>query len=215
MSDTTATVVGVALGWSLGWLTTPIVNWYERRRTALALAGPLEAELRDLQVRSAMAAHYIKGKHSLCRDDVQWELDVLVDADDDRARTTVHAMREILRLSDAQLAVALKDPARVGTATSLKRLDLPFLNAHVHQIDVFKPRVQSHLLALATEIRIYNEIVDEARAYLSLTFTPGISQANYDKVDGNYKSAEQKCAERLRRIADRARETVRSLRAKS
>jgi len=213
-SDVSAALIGTVVGWVLGLLTTPIVTWYEQRRIAVALAGPLESELRDVQVRSSLAVYYFLSKHEITRDELQWTLDTLVNADDERATTAIHAVRQLLQLRDEELAAALKDRGRSGSGTSNKRLDLPFLNAQVHRIDVFQPRIQRHLLWVAANIGIYNEIVDEAREYLRLTFTPGITPENFSNVDKNYQLTERKCAERLRIIADEARAAIRSLKAK-
>lgn len=70
------------IGWLLGVVGPHFTAAIERRRLAVALAVPLERELRDVRERCAATAYYIgKKAKSLSRAELRWTVGHLREAD--------------------------------------------------------------------------------------------------------------------------------------
>jgi hypothetical protein len=70
-------------------------------------------------------------------------------------------------------------------AVLLRKAELPFLSAHLERLNLFTRLTQHALLKLATDVRLYNEVVDDVRRYAALTFDASVIGESRKRVDEN------------------------------
>jgi hypothetical protein len=161
--------------------------------------------LRDLRDRSAGFYWSISLNHgSLTRPELQWIRDTMRAANLDRSAGPISNMKRMLEGTDEQLAAVIALAGREDKTISLRRVELPFLAAHLDRLDIYKPGTQQALLKIATDVRLYNEIVEDVRSYAAMTFNESLSDKNREGVLGNLRQAESRCASTARMIAEEA-----------
>src|SRR5687767_9346492 len=137
----------LVLGWFFGLLSGPITEWLARRRRARSLSEPLMAELRDLQDRSAGHAFHVKIKQGTFNHaDLDWTMTTLVAASLERSDRIVHKLRELLESGVDDRLLGAMYPPEEDIGISTRKIELPFLSAQLHQIDLFTPGTQELLL---------------------------------------------------------------------
>ena len=93
---------------------------------------------------------------------------------------------------------------RDGTkGKSVKHARIPYLASQLHNIGSFSSNEQSILLEILEHTQIYNETVDEAINFLSMTFDQGITGNNREIVEMSLKGKYIQLAERSRIIVER------------
>jgi hypothetical protein len=196
----------LVLGSLFGLLTGPIAENIRRRRARGDLARVIQAEVTELRFQAAAISHKVQAKHgTLTRANLTWTSQHLSGSHLAESKGLVEVLEKLAQRSDPELTAAAqyietKDQDR---HISFREFQMPFLNVQLHQLDVFSAHVQENLLGLTMQIRHYNEIIAEAKAYAALTFNDGLSSDNRGRIVGNLRQAESLAGDIAHDIADR------------
>jgi len=200
----------VILGWVLGLLSNPITEWIRRRRLKKSLAAAFGAEVLDVKYRSVMAYAYLLSFTGGGRSEIKWTIDKISAGTREEYRGVHASFSQLVTRSDQEIADVMltRRMQTQNKGVSLRRLDLPFLGAQLHQLDILDVRIQEQLLQLRTEVQIYNEIIEEVQRLNAMTFETAITGGNREIVIENISKAEIGAAQRLRIIGDRCEELL-------
>jgi hypothetical protein len=209
MGELIAVVVGVVLGWLLGLVSEPIIAAINRPRERRELAGAIREELADVRDRAVVTAFHLRRKHgTFRRPQMEWTAQQLEHSANDDARQIAETLTNELGLTDEQLE-RLNHVFRANTAqaaaatvsTLVPLLETPFFDAQIHRLGVFSQAAQQALLRARVEVRIFNEVAQDARRFTALTFDSALTPENHTRVIGNLRSTEEKIALRAEQIA--------------
>ncbi|MDP3992777.1 MAG: hypothetical protein Q8Q05_00995 [bacterium] len=83
---------------------------------------------------------------------------------------------------------------------NLKKFPLVFLWINVDEVSVFDPAAQQVILSVITTLNILNEDVDRSMKLLDLTFAPGTTPENHQRISQNIKSMYENMATQAERL---------------
>lgn len=192
----------VVVGWLLGLLTSPITDAIGRVRERRDLARALRVELTELRLRLAGYAWYVWSKQGdLTMERVEWCARTLeASPGDETATGMAQNIRGILSNGEQQLNLMNahnRASSNNQSTMSSRKVEAPFLSAHLHRLIVLKPKTQQQLLGIDSQLRILNELVDEHSLFFQLTFNGDLRDENREVVMSNLRRT-------AGRIADRA-----------
>ena len=194
----------IIFGWLLGMLGGPITTAFRQRHTASVLAEAIVTELREVRSQLVGSAYYIwdwLGTND--RERMKWAASLLEKVPQNPHTSRMAGnIREALKLTTPEIAALMERTKEKGTTVSIRKVELPFLTAHLHELTVFSPASQSALLAVLTQARFFNEQVEAHAAYHLLTFQQGISSENCQAASASATKLEEILADRARDVSD-------------
>src|SRR5262245_55991588 len=122
------------------------------------------------------------------------------------ASKTLRLIDELMGLTDDVLAAGRGSPADGPRAfLSLKVQGVPFLESHLHRLELYSHETQRRLLEIHAGSQIFNQHVDEALHHQMLTFDPAIGEGHLASLLVNielcYGRAAEKASELVSQIA--------------
>ena len=196
----------IAFGWLLGLLGGYATEVVRRRRRSALFRETVLFELFDLQIRLVLVYYNFglkRGKLSLR--DFDWINKTLLDYE---GPLLDEALKKLVakapKISDEELSAVLKSVARPEQVRSaVKKYSLPCLQSVSDTLHYMKPSVVRELHEILNQINIYNELVDEHRAFFSKTFESGLSKQNYKILEANLSTTEQQLTHAAKTLAER------------
>jgi hypothetical protein len=198
-------VFPIAVGWILGIASTLGVERYNESRRRRRFIDGLRIELGRLQAVMAILFWNLTDRAGTgAREDIQWVLSRSRRAPDDEAIVTFrNKFEKALGFSDEQIAALMAASARerLNNALSLRTYDLPFLETHLSELaGVRDSKAVTQILHTRSQLKVFNEIVEEAREYQRLTFT--VVGDNHKRAMTNVEGAYTAIRRRAKWIAD-------------
>ena len=197
------------IGWALGILSSPITDAIRRRSAKQRLTRTVKTELRTLQdALAGVVIQVAKRRHVLTRSLLEALMSTLRASGhvvgDGRA---LRAIETFLEMDEHALAASqAPDPSHTPrTILSLKVYGLPFLESHLHRLDLYTLETQRLLVEIRAGLQTFNQYADEAMLYHFMMFTNGISQDRLDALVNNvetcYERASEKASDLVSRVA--------------
>ena len=197
------------LGWLLGLLSPVITDMIRSRRLMKEITKGILAELEEFRY-DLVAKTYSLSLHvgSFDREFLKWVRSTMEDCKtvryQDQKVRMLSGVTELLKCKDGDMQEVTEYFISDGTsARSLRKMELPFLDAKLDFISKFEINVQQNLLEIRTRVRTLNELIDESHEYLRMTFDSTISEENQERVQLNLDTSYVKINEQARLIADR------------
>jgi hypothetical protein len=137
-------------------------------------------------------------------DFLKWVQDSIVLYQGDEPKTNiVRALEMKLSLLPEQLAAYnASEAAAAAQALNLVKFALPFVDARVSAFHSMASIVQLQLLAARSDVRLIDDLVDQSRTYMHLTFSK-LEANNYTTVVENLRDVYIQYMKRCRMAADR------------
>jgi hypothetical protein len=108
-----------------------------------------------------------------------------------------------LSLTEEQLtAITASEAAEGARSLILTKFSVPFIDARVSAFHSLQDTVQLELLAIRADVKLIEDLVDQSRNYLNLTFGK-LDDANYKAVVGNLDGVYEQYARRCKHAAER------------
>ena len=197
------------IGWALGILSSPITDAIRRRSAKQRLTRAVKTELRTLQdALAGVIIQVAKRRHVLTRSLLEALMSTLKASGhvvgDGRA---LRAITTFLEMDEHALAASqAPDPAQSPrTVLSLKVYGLPFLESHLHRLDLYTHDTQRSLVEIRAGLQTFNQYADEAMHYHFMMFTNGLSKDRIDALVNNvetcYERASEKASDLVARVA--------------
>lgn len=205
-------VLFLFLGWLLGTLSPIITDTIRRQRKRANTRKPLFAELSELRYRLAIVVFRCESRVGrVDRIFLQWLKQILDTYGGPMAAEGINKHVDLLlAASDSDFELWCKaeqrDPEK---GMSLKRYPVPFLKAHLNDVESLPDIVQPLLLEIHTQLEILDAELQTSRYYFELTFNPSITGPQRDRVEGNLLAAYQNYSNVARVIVDRINELER------
>lgn len=195
----------IVLGWLFG-LLGPIIVWKNiQRREANAAKRAIRKELYEFQHRMVILSfsftlrrgkfdkeyiawlkqHLEKYKGLNKKDGIEVFVEQLDDVTDKEIEAFVIQQREV----------------QAGAKT-IKNSRLPYLTSKIGDLGGFREADQSTLFEILEQVNLYNQSVDDARQYLSVTFSSGLSDENFEKIVSNMEDCYGDLGLRAKIISD-------------
>lgn len=203
-SDVAAALIGAVLGAALTLLAEPIRYYLiDRPRVRRDLAPALRDEAQQVCKLAVLTRHSIRARHgAMTVPEIQWELAALDRLNDNEARNFATKLRELLpdaaALHRYHAQYHEPDPTRAGRIAAL---EVPFFDAHVHQLSTFSAAAQEACLRFRSEVRLFNGYVVDLRDFIAMTFDDGITGENRRRVGDNIRQTQCNLVDRAEFIA--------------
>jgi len=193
-------------GWALGILSSPITDAIRRRSAKLRLSRVILTELLSLQdTLAGVVVHVSRRRGDLRRPLLEALLTTLKSsgqsAPEGRAMRTIEGL---LELDENELLTDLALEPNQHTP-SLKVFGLPFLESHIHRLDLYSHATQLMLVEIRTGLQAFNQQAEEATHYQFLMFGSGLGRGSLETLRSNietcYERAAEKASDLVARIA--------------
>jgi hypothetical protein len=114
------------------------------------------------------------------------------------------SLRKFEALSDVELSslAEQKRSQTEGTDLGLRKYNLPYLGSNIHILASFPPVVQRKILEVRAQLEMLNEMIDQTRDYVPMTFDANMSVENRLALEGNIERTYQHIGQRLRYLCD-------------
>lgn len=198
-------VLYIFLGWLLGMLSPIVVNAITKRHRNNEVRKTILSELDWARLSFASNVYILESRFGTYdRQLLEWILPVLKNY---KGPNPTEEMAKLVQkhtaLSDAELAqIAQTKKARPGTALSVKKYRLPYLEARLADLGGFDEASQAILLDIRGKVDLFNEEVDEARFYFKLTYSK-ISEDNHKLANESVANTYLNLAKMARVIVER------------
>lgn len=193
-------IIAVVVGWLLGILSTPIVEWLKERRLRKQLRLGILTELSEVRVRLAMSVFTVSNRFGEVDGKLlDWFSAAIVEYQG------MHPTPEIKKILDKHGTLTDEQLKQLYAATntipSFKKVRLPYLDSKIGALSLLEEPTQAILFEIRTKVDIVNEIIEDIQFYHKLTFDSSIVESNHEKVSGNLNDA-------IRQVGDQARGLV-------
>ena len=187
------------IGWALGILSSPVTDAIRRRSAKQRLTRSVSTELRSLQdTLASVVIQVAKRRHVLTRSLVEALMSTLKAsgqiAADGRALRTIAGLLEL----DERTWVANQASDHLPDAPgilSLKVYGLPFLESHLHRLELYSHETQRLLVEIRAGVQLFNQLADEARHYHFMTFADGIDKNRLESLVSSMEACFERAAE--------------------
>jgi hypothetical protein len=198
----------LVVGWALGILSSPITDMIRRRSAKVRMTRVIVTELRSLQDTLALVVLQVsKRRGALTRPLLEALLTTLKSSGHGHAEgRTMRTIEGLLELAeDASSTTQVGDTANIPRTLSLKVHGLPFVESHLHRLDLYSHETQRMLVEIRTGLQAFNQYAEEATHYHFMMFGSGIGQDSRDLLKSNietcYERAAEKASDLIARIA--------------
>jgi hypothetical protein len=202
-------LAGLLVGWALGLLSSPIIDWIRRRSDKPRITRALRTELRHLQDTLALVVIRISERRcSLTRATLEALRSTLVASGQVAgAGMSLTAIEGYLKHDDPTLAAfQARNAAGPSKSPSLKTYGLPYLESQLQRLELYSPETQRRLLEIRAGLDLFNQLAADSMRYHFMTFEGGISPENHDAVVNNaergFDHAGAKANDLVTRIAE-------------
>ena len=195
----------VLFGWLLGLLSSVITAYFNDCRKSKKIKTVICNELIELQHRLVLAAYlYNLDYGEINHEFLRWIRNHLSSYKGINKYENIEKSVDSLLEMPENVLHRFVAGQRDGTkGKSVKHARIPYLVSQLHNIGSFSSKEQSILLEILEHTQIYNETVDEAINFLSMTFDQGITGNNREIVEKSLKEKYIQLAERSRIIVKR------------
>jgi hypothetical protein len=187
------------IGWALGILSSPVTDAIRRRSAKHRLSRSVATELRSLQdTLASVVIQVAKRRHVLNRSLLEALLSTLNASRqvlaDGRALRMITGLLEVDER--AWIAGQASDPGQGAPGIlSLKVYGLPFLESHLHRLELYSHETQRLLVEIRAGVQLFNQLADEARHYHFMTFASGIDQERVNSLLASMEACYERAAE--------------------
>ncbi|TMQ74070.1 MAG: hypothetical protein E6K81_01470 [Candidatus Eisenbacteria bacterium] len=194
------------VGWVLGIVSSPVTDAIRRRSAKQRLTRALRTELRSLQDTLAWAVVQIDRRRGVLTHSL---LEVLMSTLQASGQVpgqgkALKAIEGLLQLDElAPTANLAPDPTPPRAPLSLRVFGVPFLDTHIHRLDLYALDTQRQLVEIHTGLAIYNQHADEATNYHQLSFAEGLAKDRLDALTLNLETSYQRAGERASDLVSR------------
>ena len=206
----------LVVGWLLG-LVAPLVSdrITQGRETREELVPGVRSDLIELQFKLGFLRYNLAIRFGTYNGEfLKWLKPIVDDYNqiypDEKVFTDID---ERLKMTDVQLtarAQALQNDAS-RTGISLRKYDIAFIESQLDKLGRLDMETYRLILVIRSRLGYLNEMVDEARAYLRLTFE-SISDANHEQVVNNINDVYRVYGENALDVIELIRQALQRLR---
>jgi hypothetical protein len=187
------------IGWALGILSSPVTDAIRRRSAKQRLTRSVATELRSLQdTLASVVIQVAKRRHVLTRSLLEALMSTLKSsgqvAADGRALRTIAGLLELDERAWVASQASEHIPGGAGIL-SLKVYGLPFLESHLHRLELYSHETQRLLVEIRAGVQLFNQLADEARHYHFMTFASGIDQDRVESLVSSMEACYERAAE--------------------
>jgi len=195
------------LGWVLGIVSSPVTDAIRRRSAKQRLTRALRTELRSLQDTLAWAVVQIDKRRGVLTYSL---LEALMSTLQSSGHVpgqgkAIKAIEGLLQQDEWALSGTLPSdaspPARAPM--SLRVFGEPFLDTHIHRLDLYSLDTQRQLVEIHSGLQIYNQHADEATSYHQLTFAKDVAKERLDALALNLEASYERAGERASDLVSR------------
>lgn len=192
------------LGWALGILSSPITDAIRRRSAKQRLTRAVRTELVSLQ--DALASVVVQGArrhHVLTHSLLEALMTTLRSSGHEAASgKTLRAIDGLLELDERALA-ATEHALNPRDVISLKVGGAPFLESHLHRLDLYTPETQRLLVEVRAGLKVFDQHASEAMNYHFMTFASNVERQRMDALMNNVETCYQRAAEKASDLVSR------------
>lgn len=177
----------VVLGWFLGLVSTPIVEWISRSYRRRQLRRTLWAELDEFRYKLIMICSQIRFTQArLDSQFLAWAKKHIEAYSGVQAESLGRErMMEFATLPQEQLDQFNAAPRHPREGIVFMRYGLPFLESQLGDLRIFPLQTQRRLLEIVMRLDAFNQTVDQIAANTQRTFDSDLSATNREAVDIN------------------------------
>jgi len=200
------------LGSALGIVSSPITDAIRRHSAKLRLTRVIVTELRSLQDTLAIVViqvsrHRGELTHTLLEALLSTLKSSGQSAAEGKAMRTIDALLEL----DENLLTPSVARGRGGPRSlSIEGHELPFLESHVHRLDLYTHGTQLMLVEIRTGLQSFNHHAEEAAHYHFMMFDSGMGPTSLDALRSNIESCYARAAEKASDLVARIAVVVQS-----
>lgn len=185
-------IIYTGFGWVLGFLSTLVLQWINRRKRKKDFRLGLCVELKEAMPRLAGTYWLLKeALGELDRKAIDWTYSIFSEfaKDEKRALKSLDSFRKKTDEDLKALALSIKASNKKKKTMSVKKLHLPFLQSNLPNVSLLSPASQRLVAAIQRNVDSLNEEIDLYSFYLKKTFDGTLSEENYSIVNKNIDHA--------------------------
>jgi hypothetical protein len=206
----------LVLGWLLGILGTRIISQIEKNSRRNEITKGAISELKTTRIMVALIRYSLTQKYGILnRDLIHWLKRIVDDYHGPCLERSIitEAVDKFSQLNDDQLNQLDKHAklsmfGKEGEASSIKKINCPFLTSKIGEISAFNVDIQTNINELLFQINIFNQEVERSLFFFDKTFDSALSPANHEVIRTNVHRALEGVMRRSRRIADQITELI-------
>ena len=195
----------ILFGWLLGLLSSVITAYVNDRRKSNKIKTGIRNELIELQHRLVLVVYFFNLDHGeINHEFLRWIKNHLSSYKGiNKDEITEKSVDCLLEKPENILQGFVTGQRDETKGKSVKHARTPYLVSQLHNIGSFPSSEQSILLEILEHTQIYNETVDEAINYHSMTFNHNISGINREIIEKSLNEKYIQLARRSRIIVER------------
>ena len=195
----------VLFGWLLGLLSSVITAYFNDCRKSKKTKTVIRNELIELQHRLVLVAYLFNLDHGeIDHEFLRWIKNHLSSYEGiNKYEDIEKSVDYLLEKPENDLHGIVASQRNGKKGKSVKHARIPYLESQLHNIGSFSSHEQSILLEILQHTQIYNETVDEAMKFHSMTFDQDITGNNWEIVETSLKGSYIQLAKRSQIIVER------------
>jgi hypothetical protein len=207
MSDASAQLLGVLIGWLLGVGSHFIIEEAKRRREEREVRAVLKVELSELQYRMAAVLFSCGGRiGKLNKATLELIRPIVVTYEGvNQSENFLVFIDELLSMPDEQLADEIEKDDRSfepAIIPAMQKCAIPMLESKLGLLSSLghDTALQARLLEIRSRLSMFNDAVDQAHFYYQLTLTTGTSTGTYERATRELNKCYESAINRARTI---------------
>lgn len=204
-----SSIVGIIVGWLLGFWGTLRVEQRKRKQLEKDFKESLFAELKEV-LPILVCNYYLLNRDmgNINRDILNWVYSMRTEVEEKLAKP-IKQIENLLKLSDIELVTRFPSTGNFkNSPTSLNKLNLSFLKENISSFSLLYSPLRGSILAVRTKIGFLNEIITQRNFYFEKTFETGLTAENSSILDENIKRSSKALAQQCRRTAEMIRDLI-------
>ncbi len=162
-------------------------------------------ELKELKSRMAMQNFLISTRYeTFDRKRLEWISKYAEEYEGKLSDQMLEKLRDISNLNDDQLSLIWQwvKVQNTGRALNLKIFRLPFMDSRMGSLSLLNVDDQKKIMGIRARINLVNEDIEQLRFFYQTTFIPGLTEENYNIIQGNQNNLYPTVGSYLRIIVD-------------
>lgn len=196
-------IIPIVIGWFLGYITTLLNQWRERKRLRKEFEKTISVELKEITTRF-VGNYWVLANDAMQanRGNLAW-LDSMVSVyPGELPDVGVKVFKELLKLSDDELAKAAMAKGKIRSIF-LQKFNLPFLEKNITSLALLgNSSLQASILAVRRNIGWLNANVDRNNFFYEKSFDQSMSVENRKIMVDNMEDTYIIMADLCRKTAD-------------
>jgi len=178
----------ILFGWFLGIFSSVILEKQKRKQIKEDYKDSLITELKSVYPR-ILATYYeiIREMGQLNKEKLEWMHSMISKGNNKSLNDIDEVIMKLLDSDNEKLILLNKEPQNISSL-SFKKFNLSFLQENISSFSLLDKEFRHNVINIRTNINYLNTCIDKIDFFYKTSFTPSLSENNYNIIDKNIKN---------------------------